>query len=122
MRIKTTKPFGGIVTALSMGAITSMICVSNVGAAQHPNYDPNQRAERQQDHVQHGIKSGQLTKREAARIQRHEKNIKTQLQSDRAANGGQLTTAERRQVVHAQNRAAHNIYELKHNQDTAPQQ
>jgi len=105
-----------------MGAITSVICLSNAGADQpHQNYNLAKRGARQKNHVEQGMQSGELTSAQAATVKSHEENMKAELQSDRAANGGKLTTAERRQALHAQNRAARKIYEMKHDQDNPSQ-
>ena len=105
-----------------MGAITSVICLCNAGATQpHHDYNLTRRGHLQKKHVEQGIKSGDLSSAEAARIKSHEENMKAQMQTDRAANGGKLTTAERQQTLRAQNRAARKIYDLKRDQDN-PQQ
>jgi hypothetical protein len=77
-----------------------------------------ERFERQQTRIEQGIASGKLTASEATRIERNEVNIQSERRSDRQAdNGGKLTTAQREQLVRAQNRAASKIFQLKHNQD-----
>jgi hypothetical protein len=42
------------------------------------------------------------------------------LATDRAANGGKLTTSEKKQVNKEQNAASKNIYNKKHNASTQP--
>jgi hypothetical protein len=56
------------------------------------------RLENQQDRIAQGIKSGNLSPGETARIERREAELRHQLATDRAANGGQLTPAERQQI------------------------
>lgn len=75
----------------------------------------NQREENQQDRIQQGEQSGQLTNREANHLERREARIDDQVARERAANGGRLTAAERARVNHEQNRASRAIYNKKHN-------
>jgi len=73
------------------------------------------RRTNQQARIAQGARSGQLTKHETARLERHQAHITRQVHRDRAANGGHLTTGERRQVRHEQNRNSRQIYRAKHN-------
>ena len=74
-----------------------------------------QRKENQQDRIAQGIKSGQLTAGEASNLERKEAGINREVRNDRAANGGKLTSAERRQVNRQKDRTSHAIYRKKHN-------
>ena len=73
------------------------------------------RKERQQDRVAEGIKSGQLTAGETARIEGKEAAINKEVRADRAANGGTLTTHEKAAVNRQQDRTSKQIYADKHN-------
>jgi len=75
----------------------------------------DQRRENQQDRIDRGIASGQLTAGETTRIEGQEAGVNRQIHQDRAANGGALTPAERRQVNGEQNRLSGEIYRDKHN-------
>jgi hypothetical protein len=75
---------------------------------------PGNRAENQQDRIAQGIKSGQLTPGEAAKLENHEAKLNKEIGADRAANGGTLTQSERQQIAHQQNRMSNNIYHQKH--------
>jgi len=75
----------------------------------------DQREANQQARIAEGVKSGQLTPRETARLERKEARIDRQIKADRAANGGHLTPAERRQINREQNRVSRQIYREKHN-------
>jgi len=77
-----------------------------------------QRKENQQDRIAAGVKSGQLTAGETAKLENQQKDIHQQVQADRAANGGKLTSGEKAQVNHEQNKASKNIYSKKHNTRT----
>jgi hypothetical protein len=74
-----------------------------------------QRKENQQHRIANGVKSGQLTAGETARLEKKESNLNKETRADRAANGGKLTTAEKKQVNHQQNKLSKDIYKDKHN-------
>jgi hypothetical protein len=92
----------------------------NANTAHYGNNEVGQRRENQQDRIAQGIKSGQLTAGETAKLENQQKNINRQVAADRAANGGKLTGAEKAQVNREQNRASRNIYNKKHNGRTQP--
>jgi len=75
----------------------------------------DRREENQQDRIANGVKSGQLTPGETAHLEKQEQRIDNQVKTERAANGGHLTAAERRQVNREQNRESRHIYAAKHN-------
>jgi hypothetical protein len=87
----------------------------NANTAQYGNNKVGQRRENQQDRIAQGIKSGQLTAGETAKLENQQKGINQQVKADRAANGGKLTAGEKTQVNHEQNQASKNIYRKKHN-------
>jgi hypothetical protein len=119
MKTKQNGAINGYAKALSMGVITSLICLSSVSARPHGNnYSFDRRVESQHQHLDIGLRSGQLTTGEATRIQSHLGTITNTIQTDRAANNGRLTQTERKQMVRAQNVAARNIFQLKHNQNS----
>ena len=84
----------------------------------NPKSEVGQRAENQQDRIAQGIKSGQLTAGETAKLENQQKNINQQVHADRAANGGKLTPGEKQQINKEQNAASKNIYNKKHNANT----
>ncbi len=81
----------------------------------NPKSEVGKRAENQQDRIAQGIKSGQMTAGEAARVEKNEANINKEVRNDRAANGGKLTGAEKAQINHQQNQESRQIYRTKHN-------
>src|ERR1700682_3537773 len=87
----------------------------NANTAQYGNNKVGQRRENQQDRIAQGVKSGQLTAGETAKLENQQKGINQQVKADRAANGGKLTSGEKAQVNHEQNQASKNIYRKKHN-------
>jgi len=81
----------------------------------NPKSEVGKRAENQQDRIAQGVKSGQLTAGEASHLEGREAAINKEVHNDRSANGGKLTTTERRQVNRQQDRTSRAIYRKKHN-------
>lgn len=105
-----------------LAAAASVLLACGMAAAQsaapatstaRPNI--HQRSQNQQDRIAQGIHSGQMTPGEAARAENQQRNIHRQVRADRRANGGKLTTQQRRNINRRQNRASRNIYRKKHN-------
>ncbi len=92
----------------------------NANTAHYGNNQVGQRRENQQDRIAQGIKSGQLTAGETAKLENQQKGINQQVAADRSANGGKLTQGEKKQVNKEQNNASKNIYNKKHNANTQP--
>jgi hypothetical protein len=90
----------------------------NANTAHYGNNEVGQRRQNQQDRVAQGIKSGQLTAGETAKLENQQKGINQQVAADRSANGGKLTSGEKAQVNKEQNAASKNIYNKKHNART----
>ena len=80
-----------------------------------PKSEVGQRERNQQERIAQGVKSGQLTAGETAHLEGREAAINKEVHNDRAANGGKLTSAERRQVNRQEDRTSHAIYREKHN-------
>jgi hypothetical protein len=81
----------------------------------NPTSEVGKRGENQQDRIAQGVKSGQLTAGETSRLENKEAGINHEIATDRKANGGTLTSAERAQVNRQQNRVSNQIYKDKHN-------
>lgn len=72
-----------------------------------------QRDTNQQNRVEQGLKSGQLTTKEAGTLERDEQHIdRTQA---RDMKNGSLSAQEKAQIQHEQNQASRQIYRDKHN-------
>jgi hypothetical protein len=80
----------------------------------------NARQRMQQERVGQGIKSGQLTAGEAARLERKEAGINREVSGMRQANGGALTPGERKLVNRQQNTMSRRIYRQKHDGQVRP--
>ena len=91
----------------------------NHGTPAHPEgMGVNARQDRQQNRINQGVHSGQLTKGETNHIEKNETAIHNEVKADRAANGGHLTQQEHHHVEQQQNRESRQIYRDKHNQRT----
>lgn len=67
----------------------------------------DQRQENQQKRIDQGAKSGQLTEKEAARLQKGQQRV--QKMEDKARADGKVTPEERRRIERAQDRESRNI-------------
>jgi hypothetical protein len=74
-----------------------------------------QRKENQQDRIAQGVKSGQLTPGETAKLEKQQQGIHREVKGMREANGGKLTKTDKVAVRQQQNRASKNIHRKKHN-------
>jgi hypothetical protein len=79
------------------------------------NSEVGQRQENQQDRIAQGIKSGQLSAGETAKLENQQQGINREVNGMRHANGGKLTRADRKALNRQQNQASRNIYNKKHN-------
>jgi D-lyxose ketol-isomerase len=79
------------------------------------NNEVNARQRLQQQRIGQGIKSGQLTPGETAKLEHKDTAINHEVNKDRQANGGTLTPAERARVNRQQNKVSQQIYAKKHN-------
>jgi hypothetical protein len=75
----------------------------------------NQRKENQQDRIAQGVRSGQLTPRETARLEHQEASINREEHRMRTADAGHLTPQDRRILTRQQNRESRRINRDKHN-------
>jgi hypothetical protein len=87
----------------------------NANTAHYGNGEIGQRRQDQQDRIAQGVKSGQLTAGETARLENQQQGINREVSADKQANGGKLTGADKTAINQSQNRASRNIYRDKHN-------
>jgi hypothetical protein len=90
----------------------------NAATQNYGKSEVGQRQTNQQQRIAQGVKSGQLTAGETAKLENQQRGINQQVKADRAANGGKLTGAEKQQINKEQNAASKNIYNKKHNAKT----
>lgn len=74
------------------------------------------REHRQQLRIRQGVRNGELTRSEAARLEQQEARIRAQ--ERRAKRDGRFTPAERVRVQRSLNRTSRQIYRQKHNNQT----
>ena len=74
-----------------------------------------QRKENQQDRIANGVRSGQLTAGETAKLESKQQGVNRTEAGMRQANGGKLTAADKAAVNKQQNKASKQIYAKKHN-------
>jgi hypothetical protein len=85
-----------------------------------PHSEVGARETLQQERIGQGIKNGELTPAEAGRLEARETALRNQIATDRNANGGKLTEAERVQVNLEQNHLSEQIYKQKHDDQAQP--
>jgi WXXGXW repeat (2 copies) len=91
----------------------------NHGTPAHPEgMGVNARQDRQQNRINQGVHSGQLTPGETSHIEKNETGIHDEAHADRQANGGHLTPQEHNQIEHQQNAESRQIARDKHNNKT----
>jgi len=78
--------------------------------------DVVQRNANQQERIEQGLQSGQLTTKEASKLEKGEARIEKMEQ--RANADGKMTDAEKRRIEQAQNKESQQIYQDKHNAQT----
>jgi hypothetical protein len=102
-----------------MAALIAVI-IPAAGLAQGRRNGVNERQRNQQQRIRQGVRSGELTGVEAARIQRRESQIR--LNEARARrSGGEFTPQERARIQRQLNRESRRIYRQKHDaQDRNP--
>jgi hypothetical protein len=94
--------------------ILGLLVLSCCGAfAQAQTPVVNQRQRNQQARIRQGVKSGELTRGEAGRLEAQQGKIERDKMI--AKSDGKVTPKERRHLRREENRASRHIYRLKHN-------
>ncbi len=78
----------------------------------------DQRQANQEQRIDKGVASGQLTPRETLRLEREQKHIAVAEQKAKA--DGTVTTAERKKIHHMQDAASKDIHHQKHDRQHMP--
>ncbi|MBX7219247.1 MAG: hypothetical protein K1Y36_04820 [Blastocatellia bacterium] len=73
----------------------------------------DKRQKNQQQRINQGVQNGELTKREARHLEKHE--AKLQAKETKAKSDGVVTPEERARLQKAENRNSRKIYRRKHN-------
>jgi tellurite resistance protein len=104
MKIST---FAALVAAVALPA-----------AAQTATPGVDQRQANQEARIQQGVKSGELTPKEAAKLEKGQ--AKVQAAEDKAKADGKVTPKERAKLAKKQNRESRKIYKEKHDVQKMP--
>lgn len=91
----------------------ALAAVTTLAAAAPAEARINQRQAHQQHRIYHGVRSGQLTGREAWRLERQQARIARYERRSRR-DGPSLTGRERYRLERMQDRASRNIYRQRH--------
>jgi CRISPR/Cas system-associated endoribonuclease Cas2 len=93
-------------------AIAAISALPGIAAAGTRDSGVNQRQHNQQQRIQQGVQTGELTRGETRRLQAEQRGIRQEERAYKA--DGQLTRAERADLHSDQNHASRNIYSEKH--------
>ena len=86
----------------------------NAAIAPYGDNRVGQRRENQQDRIAQGIRNGQLTPGETAKLENKEQGVNREVKGMRQANGGKLSKADRSALNQQQNKLSKDIYNKKH--------
>jgi len=78
----------------------------------------HRRQKRQHARIQQGVRSGEVTPEEAAKLKAEQQTV--QADREKAAADGKVTGKERRTIRHEQNQASRDILRKKHNRQYNP--
>lgn len=92
--------------------LVSAFALPALAQTQAAPYNIDQRQANQQRRIDEGVKSGELTPREAARLQKGQAHI--QKMEDRARADGVVTEKEHTKIAHAQDKQSRLIKREKH--------
>jgi hypothetical protein len=112
--MKTIPVIAAAVLAL-VGSIASAQTAASAPGANTPRIDKRQA--NQEQRIDKGIASGQLTKRETRRLESEQAHINKA--EDKAKADGSVTAQERKRLTRMQNHASRDIYRQKHDKQTA---
>ena len=92
------------------------VCAIATSAQAQNAADVVQRDVNQQNRIEQGLKSGQLTTKEAGKLEREESRV-DKMEAN-AMKDGKVTNAEKRRIEAAENKASKDIYNEKHDAQT----
>jgi hypothetical protein len=103
-----------IIVAVSLAFTGAAFAQTSTAPAKDPAATPgiDKRQENQQKRIDAGVKSGQLTEREAARMEKRQDKLQADKQKAQA--DGVVTKQERRQLHHEADRNSKAIARQKH--------
>jgi len=98
-----------------LAAAIAAIALPAAAQVQTPGID--QRQAHQQERIQQGVQSGELSGKEAAHLEKGQARV--QAMKDKAAADGKITGHERAKIARAQKKQSHRIAKKKHNRKQA---
>jgi hypothetical protein len=113
--MKLTSMFSRKLFLMAALAVAPAAMMAQAPTPGRNDYNIHQRQVAQQDRIANGVRSGQLTPRETARLERGEGRINREERGMRARDNGRLTGRDRRVLHRQQNRESRRIYRDKHN-------
>lgn len=102
-------------TSLIFAALFVVFCFAASDFAQtgrHP-YNVNHREARQQRRIREGARSGELTAKEAYKLEKQQYKLR-RTEARYRRSGGRLTASERAKLQRQENRSSRSIYRQKH--------
>lgn len=95
--------------------LAGLIAAAAAAAALPAAAQVGQRQDNQAARINQGVRSGELTPRETAHLDRQQDRIADAEARMRARHGGRLTGRDRAELARMQNHANRTIYRAKHN-------
>ena len=96
-------------------ALVATLTLTAATLSAQTSQEIKQRKENQQDRIAQGVKSGQLTPGETAKLEHQEAGINKEEKGMRAQDNGHLTKADKSLINKQQNQESKRIYKDKHN-------
>lgn len=96
---------------------TATLCtlLTGAGFAQVTGQTIQERKNNQQERIDQGVRSGQLTAHETRNLERREASVNREEHAMRRADGGHLTAQDKAALTRRQNNISRSIYKDKHN-------
>jgi hypothetical protein len=104
------------ITAIVLATLSWSASAQTAAATNTPRIDARQA--NQEQRIDQGVASGELTQREANRLDRQQNRIDRYENAARA--DGKVTAKERARLTHAQGHASRNIKRQKHDRQDRP--
>lgn len=95
------------------GLLVAALAITSVASAQDRTPVINARQHNQERRINNGVRSGELTRREAHNLRTDERRISAEKRMAKA--DGHVTRNERRMLRRQENRTSRAIYRNKHN-------
>jgi len=95
------------------GVLVAALAITSIAQAQTRTPVINHREHRQERRINQGVRSGELTHREASNLRHDERKIRSDKRM--AKSDGRVTSGERKYLRHEENRTSRAIRRDKHN-------